>query len=221
MIEQSLNLPILSAASLLEGDREFSLPDVVPLRQRFSCPQIDDLPLAVRACCVSRGLQGRIKRGMRIAIAVGSRGISGEVEIVRALIDYLVELGAKPAIIPAMGSHGGPSAAGQRELLAGYGISETAMNVPVISSLEVKELGRTTGGLTVWYAADALKFDGVIVVNRVKPHTDFCGSIESGLMKMCAVGLGKHRGASYIHSLGFAQLGESIKQVARLMLQKA
>jgi len=105
--------------------------------------------------------------------------------------------------------------------LAGYGISETAMNVPVISSLEVKELGRTTGGLAVWYAADALKLDGVIVVNRVKPHTDFCGSIESGLMKMCAVGLGKHRGASYIHSLGFAQLGESIKQVARLMLQKA
>lgn len=218
---EKLVLQALPALELFEDKQAFPLPRIIPLAQSFPRPRAGDLRRAVRNCCRARNLRSHISPGMRVAVAAGSRGISGIADILKALVECLKGWGAEVAVIPAMGSHGGPSGKGQAELLAGYGIDENAMGAPVISSLEVKRLGYTGDGLAVWFSADALAFDQVIVVNRVKPHSDFCGSIESGLMKICAVGLGKHKGASYIHSLGFPRLGESIKSVARIMLREA
>ncbi len=218
---KTLNLPILNAADLLEGKAQFALPKMVPIRQKFDRPQLNDIEQAVKDSCNQQNLAAKIKPGMDIALAVGSRGISGQLAVIKALIAYLQALGARPAIIPAMGSHGGPSARGQKELLAGYGISEQSLGIKIISSLDVKPIAKTAQGLDAYFSTDALAFDGVIVINRIKPHTDFTAAIESGLTKMCAVGLGKHRGASYIHDLGFAALGDTIRQVGEVLLTKA
>lgn len=221
MAENTFALPIMSAVSLFEDKQSFNLLRIVPVEQTFSRKKVVDLPKAVNSCCDKENLSASISAGMTVGVACGSRGISGIAEIVKALCDYLRRLGAKPVIIPAMGSHGGPSAEGQVEVLQGYGISEHTINVPIVSSLAVRKLAETDDGMPVWFSEDALACDKVIVINRIKPHTDFCDSIESGIMKMCAIGLGKQKGASYIHQRGFADLGKNIKKAARIILAQA
>lgn len=219
--DSELKLTAPRAEALFADQREFGLPRIVPLEQRFERHTLTDIAGAVRAGCEAGGLGARLRPGMRIGVACGSRGISGLAPAVAALIAYIRAQGAEAMIIPAMGSHGGPTAQGQREVLAEYGVSEQSMGAPVISSLDAVQLGTTAGGLAVWYSTDALRLDGVIPVNRVKPHTDFSGDIESGVIKMCAVGLGKHKGACAIHGRGFGELGQSIVEAGRLILEKA
>lgn len=138
--------------------------------------------------------------GMRIAVAVGSRGISRIDEILRHLINFLKSKGSDPFIVPAMGSHGGATEEGQRQVLESYGISSQSMGVEVVSSLTVKDLGKTKTGVPVKIDRQAWNSDGIILVNRIKPHTDFKGALGSGLMKMIAVGLGNLEGAGDFHS---------------------
>jgi hypothetical protein len=145
-------------------------------------------------------VKGAVKPGERVAVPVGSRGIANMAKIVRAIVDYLKTVGAKPFIIPAMGSHGGGTPEGQTELLTSYGITEQSMDVPLLASMEVVEIGVTEDGFRVYLDRHASEADRILVVNRVKPHTGFIGPYQSGLMKMLLIGLGKHIGAISYHT---------------------
>jgi hypothetical protein len=141
-------------------------------------------------------------RGKRIAVACGSRGIANLAEIVRAICSWLKARGAEPFVFPAMGSHGGATDEGQRKVLEEYGVTREGVGAEVRSSMEAVPLGQTPEGFEVFLDANAARADGIIVMNRVKPHTDFSGAIESGLLKMLAVGAGKREGAVQTHRAG-------------------
>jgi hypothetical protein len=172
------------------------MPMMYRVRQNLPRPRLADIPAAVRASLAAARLP--IRRGDTVAVGAGSRGIAHYDVILRTTVDFLKELGAAPFVFPAMGSHGGATVAGQRELLEHYGISEKSMGCPVRATMEVVQIG-TTLGMPVWCDAIACQADWIGVVNRVKPHTDFKGEIESGLCKMLAIGMGKHRGAKQYH----------------------
>ncbi|MBI4625578.1 MAG: DUF2088 domain-containing protein [Verrucomicrobia bacterium] len=181
-----------------------TLPRFLRVRQNF--PRLPPLNLRAALAAEFEKLRPRIKAGMRIAVGIGSRGISRLPEIARAVLDLLRAAGAQPFIIPAMGSHGGATPEGQREVLVGYGVTEEAMGVPIHPSLEVRQVGETAEGAPVFCSVEALAADGIVLVNRVKPHTDFFGQIGSGLLKMAVVGLGKRTGAAAMH-LSASQVG--------------
>jgi len=144
---------------------------------------------------------GRVTSGSRVAVAVGSRGISNLQSIVLATLAFLKGKGARPYIIPAMGSHGGATPEGQIELLSEYGITEKALGAPIHASMEVERVGQTEDGVDVFCSQEALQADGVVVINRIKPHTDFAGTLGSGILKMLVIGLGKRAGAANFHVL--------------------
>lgn len=191
-----------------------SFPRMLAVRQTF--PQ--SAPLDIRAVVKQEfaAIQKQIQPGASIAVAVGSRGIANLQLIVLAVLDSLKAIGAHPFIVPAMGSHGGATPEGQKAILAEYGITEQALGVPLRAGLEVERLG-TTEGVEVFFSVEALRADGVVVVNRIKPHTDFSGSIGSGLMKMMVVGLGKRTGAANYHAsasrLGYEHVIRSMAQI--------
>lgn len=192
-------------------------PQMVSLRQTFP----SDAPLDVTAA-LERGWHLDVKADSSIAVAVGSRGISRIDEVVRAILARLRRAGARPFIVPAMGSHAGATAEGQAQMLAGYGLSEQALGVPVLPSMEVEIVGHTEDGVPAHLPVEALRADGILVVNRIKPHTDLRGPIESGLIKMIAVGLGKQAGAGAFH-VGVERFGFSrvVSQLARVKMAKA
>jgi hypothetical protein len=167
------------------------------VRQNFPRPA----PLDVRAAMAAEfaKLRGQLKPGARIAVGVGSRGITNLRAIIKAVIGELQAAGVRPFIIPAMGSHGGATPEGQRDVLATYDITEASMGVPIHASLDVREVGVTADGSPVYCSVEALSADGIMVVNRIKPHTDFYGRLGSGLLKMLVIGVGKHAGALAMH----------------------
>lgn len=193
------------------------LPRFLRVRQLFPVSPELDIEYAVRNEVAK--LVGRVSPSDRIAIGVGSRGISNLSQIVKHCIDSIQDLGAKPFIIPAMGSHGGATPAGQRELLATYGINEQSMGVPILDSLEVQSIGTNEDGVTAYCSTEALKADGIVLINRIKPHTDFSGTLGSGLLKMSVIGLGKQRGAAAMH-LGAMQFGyeRTIRSLAKVVI---
>lgn len=172
------------------------------LTQQCDGTTVGDPAEAVHREFALRPFAGALRAGGRVAVAVGSRGISGLAGIVAAVVDCLRSLGLEPFILPAMGSHGGASAEGQTELLRDLGVSEATVKAPVVSSMEVVSLGHLESGCEVFFSKDAASADHVFVINRVKPHTAFTAGVESGLCKMLAVGCGKHRGAEAIHTHG-------------------
>ena len=168
-------------------------------------------------------LRPRLKPGARIAVAVGSRGISNLQTIVATVLELVQAAGAQPFIVPAMGSHGGATAEGQMELLAEYGITETQLRVPFRAAMNVERPGTIADAVPVYFSAEALRADGILLINRVKPHTDFESDIMgSGLLKMLVVGLGKHEGAANFHAASI-RLGQEqfIRAQARVVLQTA
>jgi hypothetical protein len=176
-----------------------SFPKMVRVRQRLLAPALPDVRAAVRAQLHTLNLAGRAKAGQYIAIPAGSRGISNIVTILDTVVQEMRALGLSPFIFPAMGSHGGATAEGQREVLATYGITEDRLGVPIRATMEVVELGHTPRGIPVLVDKIAAEADWVAVINRIKPHTEFSGDIESGLLKMMAIGFGNHRGALNTH----------------------
>jgi hypothetical protein len=195
-----------------------ALPRVVRVQQVFDKTKLDDAYAAVSAGLRGLGLDRKIAPGARIAITAGSRGIHNLVRMTRATVDTVKAMDGRPFVVPAMGSHGGATDEGQRSLLAELGISETTMGCPVVSSMEVEEIGRTPAGVPVFLDKNALRADGIIAINRVKLHTVFRGPVESGLCKILAVGLGKHKGAQQIHKIGVAEI---VVESARVILAKA
>lgn len=200
--------------------RDVALPRIAPVRQRFPAPELGDLTAAVDAELGRPGVGDAIRPGMRVAVAVGSRGVARIAEITAALIAALRRRGAEPFLVPAMGSHGGATAAGQVEVLARLGVTEASAGCPIRSSMEVVEVGRLPGGLPVLVDRNAHEADGIVVVNRVKPHTSFRGPSESGLVKMIAVGLGKQKGADACHALGMGRMAEHVVAMAGVAIAR-
>jgi hypothetical protein len=197
-------------------------PRLLAVRQRFP-----ERPPPDFAAEITRGLgplAATLHPDARVAVAVGSRGIANLAVVVRQVHEVLRAAGAAPFILPAMGSHGGATPAGQTELLAGYGVTEAALGVEVRAGMEVAEAGRTAEGWPVVCSVEALRADAVVLINRVKPHTDFAGRLGSGLLKMLVVGLGKHAGAAAFHAaaarLGYERVLRAAAEVlaARLRL---
>jgi len=197
-------------------------PKMVRTRQLFkSPPAIHNIPEAVRETLKPLKLNSRMRQGETVAVTAGSRGIANIPLITRTVLDELLALGARPFIVPAMGSHGGATPEGQTEVLRHLGISEETMGVPIKSSMEVVQIGSTLG-TSVYLDKFASEADHIVVVARIKPHTDFKGEIESGFYKMMATGLGKHIGAVAYHK-EFLRQGYSkvLLQVGREVLKKA
>ena len=194
------------------------LPRMARIRQRFEQNGIRDIPAAVQREMSRPEITARIRPGMNVAITAGSRGIANIVVILQQIVSAVKKAGAHPFIFPAMGSHGGATAEGQRLLLEGYGITEQAVGAPVRSTMDTVVVGSTAGGLPVHVDAYAAAADGVIVVGRIKPHTAFHGTYESGLLKMMAIGMGKQRGAETCHAAGFGRFSEVVPSFARIVL---
>jgi len=169
------------------------------IRQMIDAPRIDFIEEKMAAELDALNLKDRIKKGSRIAITAGSRGIANIDLIYKQIILRLKQLQADPFIIPAMGSHGGGTAEGQLDVLKSLNITEKSMGAPIVSSMEVVEIGTSSHGFPVLVDKTAASADGIVVVNRIKPHTEFEGPVESGLMKMMAIGLGKHKGCFQVH----------------------
>jgi hypothetical protein len=195
------------------------LPDVVEIRQTFPRPRVEDVERRVRDEWARDGIGSSVRPGMEVAIAAGSRGIAEIASLVRAVADCVRDAGASPFIVPAMGSHGGATADGQTAILQSLGVTEERCRAPIRSSMEVVQLGTTGRGTPAFLDAVAARADGVIPVARVKAHTDFHGKVESGLLKMCAIGLGKHDAARALHGLGVPGIRDHMVEVGRTVAE--
>jgi len=193
-------------------------PRMARIKQKFdSMPAITDISAKVHEELAKPDIMAKIRARQTVAITAGSRGIANMDRIIGAIAKELKDHGAKPFIIPAMGSHGNANAEGQREILLHYNIAEQTMGCPILSSMETVQLGQTADGITVYLDKNAFSADHIVVVNRVKQHTDFSGKIESGLIKMMAIGLGKRDGASMYHKaslkFGFEKVLRGVAEV--------
>jgi len=195
-------------------------PRFIAIEQRLYARRVGDTPAAVSRACAEAGLAARVKHGHRVAITVGSRGMANLAAITRAVVAEVKALGGRPFLLPAMGSHGGATAKGQTELLASLGVTAESTGAPIRASMSTERVGTTSHGLPVFTSREALRADGLIVMNRVKQHTDFAGEYESGLMKMLAIGVGKREGAAAMHSRLCPGLREDVPEAARLLLAR-
>jgi hypothetical protein len=191
---------------------------MVRIRQVRTDEHIRDVATNLRAALEAGGLATRIKPGQDVALTAGSRGIAQIATIIKTVAEAVKDVGATPFVVPAMGSHGGATAEGQRDVLASYGITPESVGCDIRSSMDVVNLGTLPNGAGVYFDRYAFNADATIAIGRVKPHTAYRAPIESGLCKMVAVGLGKRQGADSMHSHG---LGESIPLAAALSLRKA
>lgn len=200
--------------------KNIPVPKMAKVKVNFENNQIEDLGTELRKKLDREEILRTIQPGMEIAIAVGSRGLDRLVEITAVTVKFLQDAGAKPFIVPSMGSHGGATAEGQREVLAHLGVTEESVNCEIRSSMEVVKLGELPNGLPVYVDRHAASADGIVVINRIKPHTAFRGPVESGIMKMISIGLGKQRGAEACHQLGFKYMAENVPAMAKMIMEK-
>lgn len=196
------------------------LPRMVKIEQTFPNTKITDIAGVIKQQLAKPEIAGKIRPGMKIAVAVGSRGVAEIPTIARSVISELKAKGAVPFIVPAMGSHGGATAEGQKGVLADLGVTEETVGCPIVSSMEVVEIGHLDNGLPVYIDKNAYNADGIVVICRVKPHTAFRGANESGLVKMITIGLGKQRGAESCHAYSFKHMAHHIVAMARISLAK-
>ena len=206
---------------LLKEDLERPLPPMYWVRQQFNSEELTDVVGAVKEQLARPEVAGLVKPGARIAVAVGSRGIRDLFPVVHTTIECLKALGAKPFIVSAMGSHGGGTEEGQREVLTGYGITEENLGVPVVTTVDTVLLGHAANGRPIWFDRAAFEADLIVPINRVKLHTDFVGPLQSGLCKMLVIGLGHHKGCTAIHKADFSYFGDTLREATRLILSRA
>ena len=197
-------------------------PKIIRIRQRLDDTRVEDVDLVIRNEMKKLQISSRIRNGSNVAITAGSRGITDIVEIIASIVREVKSGGGNPFIVPAMGSHGGATSDGQLEILREYGITEDSVGAPIVSSMEVIQIGETQSGIPVFIDRKAYEADHIIVVNRIKPHTEFHGQIESGLMKMMVIGMGKHKGTIIAHKFavkyGYEQ---TISEIGKNILEKA
>lgn len=203
---------------LLEEQRNFPLPRMHRVMQVFPKPRLDNIEAHIEQAFGKKDISQRVKPRARVAVAVGSRGINNIAAIVKAVIRQIQNLEGEPFIVSAMGSHGGGTPDGQREVLHSYGITEESMGVRVVTSSDATYIGKTSRGIDVYCDTGALAADLVVPVNRVKLHTDFVADIQSGLCKMLAVGLGNHIGCTSMHEASFDIFGETLIEAAEMII---
>lgn len=208
----------MAVTTLLQGVR---VPPMAKVRQKFPATALGDIASTLQVQLRQPDIAGRVKQGMRVAIAVGSRGMAEIPLIVATVAAELKHCGASPFIVPAMGSHGGATAEGQKQILASLGITEASAGCPIISSMDVVKLGELDNGLPVLMDKSAATADGIVVINRIKAHSAFSGANESGLVKMITIGLGKQKGADACHAFGFQHMADFIVKMARVGLRQA
>ena len=193
---------------------------LAPVTVQFPRPVVADVAVATRAAVAEVLATRTLPAGARIGVTVGSRGILNIAAIAKAAIAELQAQGHQPFVIPAMGSHGGATSEGQRNLLAHYGVTAEELGVPIRDGMDARSLGTTPEGIEAFIAEAGWDSDGVLLLNRVKPHTDFKGTLESGLSKMCAIGLGKYEGARECHRQVFGMgLGKAIRAAAGRIIE--
>jgi len=195
-------------------------PLIARVRQVHDQPEVRDVPGAVAEAIRSSRIGARIPPGGSVALTVGSRGIAGIGPIVRSAVEALASLGFRPFVVAAMGSHGGGSAEGQRALLAELGVTEGSVGCPIRSEMGTAIIGTNSFGLPIHFDRNALAADGIVLLNRIKPHTSFTGRYESGLLKMLTIGLGKHQGAEQVHKLGLPGLRVLLPEVGASLLER-
>ncbi len=196
-----------------------TLPLLARVRQSVPQPRVEDIPATVRKRILESGLAQRVPAGGSIAVGVGSRGITAILPIAQATIATLKQMGYRPFAVAAMGSHGGATSQGQRELLAGYGITPEALGVDVRTDMDTVVLGTNIVGLPIYFDKNAYEADGIVLLNRVKAHTDFVGVHESGILKMLTIGLGKREGATQVHKLGLRGMREVLPTVGKFLVE--
>lgn len=197
-----------------------SFPRMMRVRQHFEAPTLTDIPAAIRQEMANLDLS-RLKAGQSVAISVGSRGVANIALIIKTIVDELKARGGKPFLVPAMGSHGGGIAENQRGIIEGYGVTEEYTGAPIRASMDTVQVGSTEDGVPVFFDKYAYEADHVVVVGRIKPHTDFVGEIESGLHKMMLIGLGKHRGATLYHqAIVHYSFDRIIRSVGQTVIEK-
>jgi hypothetical protein len=199
------------------------LPRIFKIQQKIASPKLADVEKEMNSLLDKFGLAGKVKPGERIALTAGSRGIRDKAKVLKAIAGRLKALGAKPFLVPCMGSHGGATAEGQVKMLHHLGITEEYVGAPIVSSMEVKEIGRTHFGTPVLVDKNICEqADKIVVVNRIKPHTDFDHEVESGISKMIVIGMGKHQGALMAHRLtiknGYAAIFREVLPITRKAL---
>ncbi len=204
----------------IAGGLDVTLPRMVRIRQKFQSPKLASVTQAVSEQFRQSWIRDKIKPGMTVALGCGSRGISNLAECVKAVVAELKALGAKPFIFPAMGSHGGATAEGQRKVLESYGVTEERVGCPIRSTMEVVKLGHLDDGTPIYMDKFAWEADSVAFVARVKPHTNFRGPIESGIVKMMTIGMGKIAGATELHTHGMDSFGELLPKAAKFIMAK-
>ncbi|MED3562075.1 lactate racemase domain-containing protein [Bacillus xiapuensis] len=200
--------------------KDIPVPKMAKVKVKFDDKKIDDLGQALSEKLKRDVIANKIQPGMEIAIAVGSRGLDRIVELTAVTVQFLKGLGAKPFIVPSMGSHGGATAEGQRAVLEHLGVTEQSVGAEIRSSMEVVKIGELPNGLPVYVDKYASEADGIVVINRVKPHTAFRGPVESGIMKMISIGLGKQKGAEACHQMGFKYMAENVPAMAKIIMEK-
>jgi hypothetical protein len=194
---------------------------MIRVRQQLPAPRLEDVSGEVARQLKSLGLESRVRPGESVAVTVGSRGIANVAVITRAIVDHLKSIGAAPFVVPAMGSHGGGTAEGQRSVVEGYGVTEEFVGCPIRSSMETVVVARTPQGIPVHFDRNAWEAAHVVVSGRIKPHTRFVGDVESGLHKMMLIGLGKHAGALVYHqAIQDHSFAEIIHAVSDVVLEK-
>ncbi|MCR4706644.1 MAG: nickel-dependent lactate racemase [Clostridiales bacterium] len=199
---------------------DVAIPKVARVRQKFPHPPAVDAEAEIRRQFAEMDILSAVHSGETVAITIGSRGIANQVTAARTLVSLLREAGAEPFLVPAMGSHAGATAEGQKAMLLGMGYTEAATGAAIRSSMETVEIARTADGMPVLVDRNAWEADHLIVMNRIKPHVCFRGPYESGLMKMITIGLGKQKGADIAHNLGFGHMAEHIPSIARAALSR-
>ncbi|MCJ7647204.1 MAG: lactate racemase domain-containing protein, partial [Candidatus Lokiarchaeota archaeon] len=194
---------------------------LIKVYQKFDNKKINNIAEVISNEFKRIQLDRKIMPGMKVGITVGSRGIDNLQLIIKSIIYEIKKRKGIPFILTAMGSHGGATAEGQKDILTNYGITEESMGVSIKASMETVELDQLKNGLPVYFDKIAYNADGIIVVNRVKVHTAYKAEIESGLHKMLSVGLGNHQGAKLVHSLGVKGIRDYMVEFAKVILKKA
>ena len=207
--------------TVIQGHDAIRVPKMVKIRQKFETVTVEDPVAELKKLLLANVPQAVIKSlpGKNIAVSASSRGIPFHKDLLKAMADQLKAWGASPFIFPAMGSHAGGTAESQKQFLEEYGITEEYVGVPIKSSMEVVEISRLDDGLIIYCDKHAAEADGIVVLNKIKPHTHLKARHESGLLKMICIGIGKHQGAATFHSKSFDEFEEYLVAVSRAFMK--
>jgi hypothetical protein len=204
----------------IAGGLDIPLPNMVPVEVSFEAPTLESIDRTVSEQFKNSAVRDKIKSGQTIAVGCGSRGIARINEVAKAVVTEIKALGGKPFIFPAMASHGAATAEGQKQVLEGYGITEEYVGCPLRATMDVVKVDDLDDGTPIYMDRYASEADGVVLINRVKPHTNFRAAIESGVVKMMTIGMGKISGATELHFHGFEAFGELLPKAARIIMEK-